>query len=237
MYQRILVKLSGEALAGDGSNGILDYEALLSTSKVLKALVENGSEVCVVNGAGNICRGAMVEKIGIERVTGDYMGMLGTEINSFAVMNALRSLGLKSVVLSSIEIGGFAEVYTPELADKYLKEGYVVVFGGGLGKPYFSTDTCATTRAIEVKANAILVAKNGVDGVYDDDPRYNKLAKMFKKISCSEIIKRNLKVMDLTAIEMLKNADVDVRVFNMKDPENFLKAARGEDIGTTVVKG
>lgn len=237
MYQRVLVKLSGEALSGDGKNGIIDSEALLNTAKVLKSIADLGTEISIVVGAGNICRGALVEKTGVDRVTGDKMGMLGTIINSFSMMDALRSLGLKAVVLSAVPMETFTETYSPELADKYLKEKTVVIFGGGLGKPYFSTDTCATTRAIEIKANAILIAKNNVDGIFSDDPRFNKDAYMFKEIKCSEIISRNLKVMDLTAVEMLKNQDIDVRVFNMKDPENFVRVTRGEDIGTTIVKG
>ena len=236
-YNRILVKLSGEALSGDGKSGIIDSKALLSTLEVISDIAKTGCEVCIVIGAGNICRGGLVEKTGIDRVTGDKMGMLGTIINSFAISDALNRLGSKSVALSAVKMEEFLETYSPELADKYLKNKYVVVFGGGTGKPFFTTDTCATLRAIETKCDAIFVAKNGVDGIYDDDPRFNKNAKMFKEITCSEIIARNLKVMDLTAIEMLKDQDIDVRVFNMADKNNFVKIINGEDIGTTVKKG
>lgn len=236
MYQRILVKLSGEALSGNGDS-VIDNEALLSTAKEIKKIADMGVEVSIVIGAGNICRGSLAEKIGIDRVTGDYMGMLGTVINSFAMMDALKRLGAKAVVLSAVEMERFTPTYTPELADKYLKEQTIVIFGGGTGKPFFSTDTCATLRAIEINANAILMAKNGVDGIYDDDPRYNKNAKIFKSIKCSEILKRQLKVMDLTAVEMLIDKDIDVRVFNMQNAANFEKVVRGEDIGTTIMKG
>lgn len=236
-YNRILVKLSGEALSGDGKSGIIDSKALLSTLEVISDIAKTGCEVSIVIGAGNICRGGLVEKTGIDRVTGDKMGMLGTVINSFAISDALNRLGSKSVALSAVKMEDFLESYTPELADKYLKEKYVVVFAGGTGKPFFTTDTCATLRAIETKCNAILIAKNGVDGIYDDDPRVNKNAKMFKEITCSEIISRKLKVMDLTAIEMLKDQDIDVRVFNMANRDNFVKIINGEDIGTTVKKG
>lgn len=236
MYQRILVKLSGEALSGD-STSIIDSEALLSTAEAIKRIADMGVEVSIVIGAGNICRGSLVEKTGMDRVTGDYMGMLGTVINSFAMMDALKRLGKKAVVLSAVEMERFTPTYTPELADKLLKEKTIVIFGGGTGKPFFSTDTCATLRAIEVKANAILIAKNGVDGIYDDDPRINKNAKMFDKIKCSEILKRQLKVMDLSAVEMLVDKDIDVRVFNMQNSSNFEKVARGENIGTTIMKG
>ena len=236
MYKRILVKLSGEALSGD-STSIIDSEALLSTAKEIKKIADMGVEVSIVIGAGNICRGSLVEKTGMDRVTGDYMGMLGTVINSFAMMDALKRLGNNAVVLSAVEMERFTPTYTPELADKLLKEKTIVIFGGGTGKPFFSTDTCATLRAIETHANAILMAKNGVDGIYDDDPRINKNAKMFTTIKCSEILKRKLKVMDLTAVEMLIDKDIDVRVFNAQNTDNFVKVARGEDIGTTVKKG
>lgn len=237
-YHRVLVKLSGEALSGEKTNGILDSKALLNTANAIASISKLGVQVCVVIGAGNICRGSMMsQNKGIDRVTGDYMGMLGTVINSFAMMDTLKSIGVKAVTLSAVKMEQFTETYSPELADSYLNEGYVVVYGGGTGKPFFTTDTCATLRAIESKCDAILVAKNGVDGIYSDDPRTNKNAKMYKSIKCSEIISNNLKVMDLTAIEMLKNQDIDVRVFNMSNSENFMKVVQGEDIGTTILKG
>ena len=236
MYSRILLKLSGEALSGGKKDGILDSEALLNTAKAVKAIVDAGSEVSVVIGAGNIARGSLVEKTGIDRVSGDYMGMLGTVINCIALKEMLVTIGQKAVVLSAVNVT-FTETYSPELAEKYLKEKYVVLFGAGTGKPFFTTDTCATLRAIETHSDAILIAKNGVDGVYSDDPRYNKEAFMFKEITCSEIIKRDLKFMDLSAVEMLIDKDIDVRVFNMNDTENFARVVRGENIGTTIKKG
>lgn len=236
-YQRVLVKLSGEALSGDGESGVIDSKALLSTAEALVNIAKLGVEVSVVIGAGNIARGSLVEKTGIDRVTGDKMGMLGTIINSFAMSDAIKRLGQDSVVLSAVEMPSFSETYSPELADKYLSQKRIVVFGGGTGKPFFTTDTCATLRAIEINADAIFMAKNGVDGIYNDDPRVNKNAKMYKSISCSEIISQNLKVMDLTAVEMLKDQHIDVRVFNMSKSENFMKIINGEDIGTTIVRG
>lgn len=236
MYSRILVKLSGEALSGGRKDGILDSEALLNTAKAMKAMQDAGSEVSIVIGAGNIARGSLIEKTGIDRVGGDYMGMLGTVINCIALKETLVTLGQKAVVLSAVNVT-FTETYTPELAEKYLKEKYIVLFGAGTGKPFFTTDTCATLRAIEIKADAILIAKNGVDGIYSDNPLINKDAFMFKEITCSEIIKRDLKVMDLSAVEMLKDKDIDVRVFNMNDTNNFARVARGENIGTTIKKG
>ena len=236
-YKRILIKLSGEALSGDGSSGILSSEALLLTAQSIKKIVDMGVQVSIVNGAGNICRGSLIEKANIDRVTGDKMGMLGTIINSFAISDVLKSIGADSVVLSAVKMEEFAETYNPELADKYLNEGKVVVFGGGTGKPFFTTDTCATLRAIETNCEAIFMAKNGVDGIYDSDPRKNPNAKMFKEIKCSEMIERDLKVMDLTAVKMLIDKDIDVRVFAMKDPDNFIKIINGEDIGTVIKKG
>ena len=236
-YNRVLVKLSGEALSGDGQSGIIDTKALLSTAKVIADIAKSGTQVSVVIGAGNIARGSLVEKTGIDRVTGDKMGMLGTVINSFAMSDAISREGCKSIVLSAVAMEEFTPTYSKELADEYLNKGYVVVFGGGTGKPFFSTDTCATLRAIEIKANAILVAKNGVDGIYDDDPRVNKNAKMYKEVTCSEILEKKLKVMDLTSIEMLKDQYIDVRVFNMAKSENFLKVVNGEDVGTVIKRG
>ncbi len=237
-YQRVLVKLSGEALSGEKTNGILDSKALLNTANAIASITKLGIQVCVVIGAGNICRGEMMsQNKGINRVTGDYMGMLGTVINSFAMADTLKSIGVNAVVLSAVKMEQFTETYSSDLADNYMKQGTVTIFGGGTGKPFFSTDTCATLRAIETKCDAILMAKNGVDGIYNDDPRKNKNAKMYKSIKCSEIISNNLKVMDLTAVEMLKNQDIDVRVFNMSNSENFMKVVSGEDIGTTIMKG
>ena len=236
MYSRILLKLSGEALSGGRKDGILDSEALLNTAKAVKAIADAGSEVSIVIGAGNIARGSLIEKTGIDRVSGDYMGMLGTVINCIALKEALVTLGQKAVVLSAVNVT-FTETYSPELADKYLKEKYVVLFGAGTGKPFFTTDTCASLRAIEINADAILIAKNGVDGIYSDNPLTNKDAFMFKEITCSEIIKRDLKVMDLTAVEMLKDKDIDIRVFNMNDTNNFARVVKGENIGTTIKKG
>lgn len=237
-YKRVLVKLSGEALSAGGENGILDSKALFNTANALADMAKSGAEVCVVIGAGNICRGSLaVQNKGIDRVTGDYMGMLGTIINSFAMRDTVKSLGVDSVVLSAVKMEQFTETYDPKIADSYLSKGYVVIFGGGTGKPFFTTDTCATLRAIETKCDAILIAKNGVDGIYSDDPRVNKKATMYKSIKCSEIIAKNLKVMDLTAVEMLINQDIDVRVFNMADSDNFKKVISGEDIGTTIMKG
>lgn len=236
-YQRVLIKLSGEALSGDKGSGIIDSKALLSTANVIASIAKQGVEVSLVIGAGNIARGSIFEQSGIDRIRGDKMGMLGTVINSLAMEDVLKKLGIDTVVLSAVSMPSFMETYTKETANKYLSEKKVVIFAGGTGKPFFTTDTCATLRAIETNSDAILMAKNGVDGIYDDDPRINKNAKMYKNISCSEIIKKDLKVMDISAVELLKNKDINVCVFNMSKSENFLKVINGEDIGTTIIKG
>ena len=207
----------------------------MSKLGAIKRISDLGVKVGIVCGGGNFMRGGRTSKV-IAREVADYMGMLGTVINCIALKEMLVTIGQKAVVLSAVDVT-FTETYSPELADKYLKEKYVVLFGAGTGKPFFTTDTCATLRAIEIHADAILIAKNGVDGIYSDNPLTNKNAYMFKEITCSEIIKRDLKVMDLTAVEMLKDKDIDVRVFNMNDTSNFAKVARGEDIGTTIKKG
>lgn len=236
-YQRVLIKLSGEALSGNKESGIIDNKALFSTANAIANIVKLGVEVSIVIGAGNIARGSIFEKSGIDRISADKMGMLGTVINSLALEDALKKLGIDTVVLSAVSMPSFMETYSSELADKYLSMKKVVIFAGGTGKPFFTTDTCATLRAIETNSEAIFMAKNGVDGIYNDDPKTNKNAKMYKTISCSEIIRNNLKVMDISAVELLKDQDINVCVFNMSNSENFLKVINGEDIGTTIIKG
>lgn len=233
-YQRILVKLSGEALSGNGQTGILSSDALLSVAEELAFISKNNVEIAVVIGAGNICRGAILERSGVERVTGDKMGMLGTIINSFALKEALTSLGVKVKILSAVSVKDFVETYDPKTADKYLKEGNIVIFAGGTGKPFYSTDTCAAMRSIEVNVQAILIAKHGVDGVYSDDPRINPQAKFYDRISLCDIIKQNLKVIDLDAAKLLLNKDIDICLFNMADVSNFRRVLNGEQLGTII---
>lgn len=236
-YRRIIIKLSGESLAGKGESGILESRAVLDVAKEISSIAKEGVEIGLVIGAGNICRGAALEKTGVDRVTGDEMGMLGTIINSFAFNDALKSLGTKAVTLTSVPVGDFAEPYTPALAKKYLTRKYVTIFAGGTGKPFFSTDTCAAMRAIETKAEAILIAKHGVKGIYEDDPRVNPNARFRETITYKEILDRELKVMDLSAVRLLSDKDIDVCVFDMADPSNFSRVLKGERIGTVVERG
>lgn len=238
MYKRILLKLSGEALRDDAHHLTIDASHIEGLTEVVKQLNENGVEVAIVIGAGNIWRGKLADKIGIEPVPADFMGMLGTVINAVAMASCLKKHGVDAVVYSAVPaIEGVTLPYDKDSARKSLSEGKVVFLAGGTGKPFFTTDTAAALRAVELDCKAILMGKNGVDGIYTADPDNDPNAEFIKIISFAEIIKRKLQVMDLSAVELIKNTNIDVRVFSMADPQNFLRVARGEDIGTTVNKG
>ena len=235
-YKRVLLKLSGEALK-ENSDAILDGNCLSSMAEMVKSIHDAGVQVCIVIGAGNIWRGKIAKDAGMEQYEADFMGMMGTVINAVALSAKLKLLGVPSLVTTAI--GPVKEVnvpYSVETADKAMNEGKVVFLSGGTGKPYFTTDTAATMRAIELNCDAILMGKNGVEGVYDKDPRSNKDAKFFPVISYQEMIKLNLQIMDQTALELIKDKDIKVRVFKM-DAANFIKAAKGENIGTVCQKG
>ena len=237
IYKRIVIKFSGEALADNENGMILDHAKLARVASVVKRVVDSGVEVGVVVGAGNIWRGRLAERIGIEQATADYMGMLGTIINAMAVQSALEGAGVDCRVMSSINVNQVCEPYLRRKALHHLDKGIVTIFAGGTGNPYFTTDTTATLRALEVDADAILMAKNGVDGVFDDDPRSNPDAKLISHLSFRELIAKKLKVMDLTAAAMLEGKDVVIRVFNMDDPNNVEKVLSGEEIGTVIDNG
>ncbi len=236
-YKRILLKLSGEALADKGNNVILASYSLDQVAASIKRMIDKGVQVAVVVGAGNIWRGKLAEQIGIERSTADYMGMLGTIINALALQSAIEKAGVGCRVLSAIEVKSVAETYIRRRAIRHLEKGRVVVFAGGTGNPYFTTDTCATLRAMEIGADAILMAKNGVDGVYTADPHVDKNAKFIKEITFNEMLKQELRVMDPTAVALLKDYDVEIRVFDMNKEDNITKIVDGEDVGTTIRKG
>lgn len=235
--KRILVKLSGEALAGHNDKMILDNNKLQVVAKAIKAMADEGVQICVVVGAGNIWRGKLGDEIGIEHSTADYMGMLGTIINSLALQSSFESVGISSRVMSSIEVRAVCEPYIKRKAIRHLEKGRVVIFAGGTGNPFFTTDTTAALRAMEMDCNAIFMAKNGVDGVYDSDPRKNKNAKLLKNLTFSEIMTKKLEVMDTTAVALIQNSNIQIRVFNMDDTANFTKVLHNEDIGSTVTKG
>ena len=235
-YKRVLLKLSGEALK-ENSDAILSAEALDNMAKMVKSIHEAGVQICIVIGAGNIWRGKIAKDAGMEQYEADFMGMMGTVINAVALSAKLKLLGVPSLVTTAI--GPVPEVNVPysiETADQAMNEGKVVFLSGGTGKPFFTTDTAATMRAIELHCDAILMGKNGVEGVYDKDPRKDATAKFFPVITYQEMIKLNLQIMDQTALELIKDKDIKVRVFRM-DANNFIKAAKGENVGTICQKG
>ena len=236
-YKRILLKLSGEALSDNRQKLILDAGHLDIIATAIKSMYEQGGQIAIVVGAGNIWRGKLAEQIGIERSTADYMGMLGTIINALALQSAVEKTGLECRVMSAIEVKAVSEPYIKKRAISHMEKGRVVIFAGGTGNPFFTTDTTATLRAIEIEADAILMAKNGVDGVYDDDPRTNKNANFIPEITFGDLLAKNLQVMDQTAVSMIQYQDIIIHVFNMNDTQNFLRVLNGEKIGTIVKKG
>ncbi len=236
-YQRILIKLSGEALADRQDRSILESTHLSKVAKAIKQIHAQGIQVSVVTGAGNIWRGKMAKSIGIESSTADYMGMLGTIINSLALQSALENEGVQCRVLSSIHVEQVAENYIRRRAIRHLEKGRVVIFAGGTGSPYFSTDTTASLRAMEINAQAIFMAKNGVGGVYDADPKVVTSAQLIQKLTFDDMLNRNLGVMDLTAISLIKNTDITIRVFDMNIDGLMVKILEDETIGTTISKG
>ena len=237
MYKRILLKLSGEALGLKGSDNIIDAEVLKEVAKSIKDLYDGGLEIAIVIGAGNIWRGRVAEKIGIERVPADFMGMLGTVINAVAMSSALKNLGVPSVVYSAIpEIPGVTVAYDEEKAKNDLSNKKVCFLAGGTGKPYFSTDTAAVLRAKETNCDSILMAKNGVEGVYDKDPREYVDAKFLPVVSFQEMLDLKLGVMDEDAVKLIKDTNLEILVFSMSDPNNFKRVANGEHIGTVCKK-
>ena len=235
-YKRVLLKLSGEALK-ENSDAILSAEALTSMAQMVKKIHDSGIQVCIVIGAGNIWRGKIAKDAGMDQYEADYMGMMGTVINAVALGAKLKVLGVPSLVTSAI--GPVPEVnvpYSVETANRAMNEGKVVFLSGGTGKPYCTTDTAAAMRAVELNVDAILMGKNGVEGVYDKDPRTNSDAKFFPVITYQEMIKQNLQIMDQSALELIKDKDIQVRVFRM-DADNFIAAAKGENVGTVCRKG
>ena len=237
IYKRIVLKISGESLAGDKTNGsILDISILNEYARVIKKLVSEGVQVSIVVGAGNIWRGKIAEQMGMDRATGDYMGMLGTIMNALAIQNILEQNEVKTRVMTSLPINAVAEPYIRRKAITHLEKGYVVIFGGGTGNPFFSTDTAASLRASEIGAEVILMAKNGVDGVYSADPKTNKDAILYSQISYLDVIQQQLKVMDTTAVSLCMDNNIDIVVFNMSDSENLIRVINGDKIGTTIRK-
>lgn len=234
MYKRVLLKLSGEALSSKDIN--LDPAILKSLAQELKAVKETGVELAIVVGGGNFIRGKQIQDMGMNRAQADYMGMLGTVINALAVQNALENEGVSTRVQTAVEMPKVAEPFVLRRALRHLEKGRVVIFGAGTGSPFFSTDTTAALRASEIEADVILMAKNGVDGVYDSDPKLNPDAKRFDHLTYLDLLNKDLKVMDSTAISMCMDNDIDLVVFNMNERGNIERAVLGEVNGTTITK-
>ena len=230
MYKRVLLKLSGEMLAGNEKKGI-DINTLDQICIQIKRLIENNVEVAIVVGGGNFWRGKSEDEI--ERTTSDYIGMLATTMNGLAIQARLEKMGVYTRLQTAIEMREIAEPFIRRKAVKHLEKKRVVIFGSGTGNPYFTTDTAAALRAAEINADVILVGKT-IDGVYSDDPKTNPNAIKYDNITYQEVLNQNLKVMDLTAISLCKDNNIPLVIFSLEDPENIIKAVNGEKIGTTI---
>lgn len=228
IYKRLLLKISGEALAGKQKFGI-DFEALENLAKVIKKCSDTGTEIAIVVGGGNFWRGRSSGTM--NRVKADHMGMLATVINATALSEALSNQGADAKVMTAISFPQIGELYSPKKAINYLKQGKITVFGYGTGNAFFTTDTAASLRASEIEAEAIFKATN-VDGIYDCDPLKNPNAKKYSEVSFEEVLSKNLKVMDSTAASMCRDNGIAVHVFNMDDPENIMRELCGEHLGT-----
>ena len=231
-YKRVLIKISGEALAAEKHTGF-DFDFVSRVCEAVKACTQMGAQVGIVIGGGNFWRGVKDGAGKVERVSADRMGMLATAMNCLAVADVFRQAGCDARVMTAVDIQGVGERYDTRRAIEYLEQGKVVLFGCGTGMPFFSTDTAATLRAAEIHADAILLAKN-IDGVYDDDPRKNPEAKKFDEISYDEVLARRLAVMDSTATSMAMDNNIPVIVFALAEPDNIRRVLCGEKIGTTV---
>lgn len=232
-YKRILLKISGEALGS--TDELYSNEKIDKITKQIKTLIDSKVQVALVVGGGNIWRGAKEgQKVGLDRTNADYMGMLATVMNALVLESKFKELGLNVIVQSALEVNKVAEPYYYKKAISRLDKGYVVILAGGTGYPYFTTDTTAALRAAEIKADVILMAKNGVDGVYDADPQVNKNATRFDALSYQDITRKNLKVMDLTASTMSMEANLEIIVFDINTPDNIIKAVQGTAVATTI---
>lgn len=233
-YRRVMLKLGGEMLGG-GSVGI-DPDVVQSVAGQIAEVSRTGVELAIVIGGGNFFRGAQLQQRGLDRARSDYMGMLGTVMNCLALQDFLEQEGITTRVQTAIHMGQVAEPYIPLRAIRHLEKGRVVIFGAGMGMPYFSTDTTAAQRALEIKADALLMAK-GVDGVYSDDPRTNPDAELLSSVTHQECIEKGLKVADATAFSLCMDNEMPILVFNLLDRGNIARAVSGERIGTLVSSG
>ncbi|KRM55695.1 UMP kinase [Lacticaseibacillus sharpeae] len=232
-YNRIVLKVSGEALAGDNGFGI-NPPVITDVAKEIKAVHDLGIQIAVVCGGGNMWRGQTGAELGMERAQADYMGMLATVMNGLALQDSLESIGVPTRVQTSIEMRQIAEPYIRRKAVRHLEKGRVVIFAAGTGNPYFSTDTTAALRAAEINADAILMGKNGVDGVYSADPAKDDTAVKFESLSHLDVITKGLKIMDTTASSLSMDNDIPLVVFNLNEPGNIKRVVLGEQVGTTI---
>jgi len=233
-YKRVLLKLSGESLMGNKQFGI-DHDRLGKYAQEIKDVVDTGVEMAIVIGGGNIFRGIQAAEGGMDRVQGDYMGMLATMINSMALQSSLENIGIQTRLMSAIEMNEIAEPFIRRKAVRHLEKGRVVIFGAGTGNPYFTTDSAASLRAIEVEADVILKGTR-VDGIYTADPEKDPSAEKFDTITFDEVFKRDLRVMDMTAFTLCKENNLPIIVFNMDAGDNLARIIGGEEVGT-LVKG
>lgn len=230
-YKRVVLKISGEALSGNAGHGI-NSEIVNKISNVIKRINEMGVEVAIVVGGGNFWRGATATEM--DRTTSDYMGMLGTIINGLALQDALENLDVETRLQTAIEMRQIAEPYIRRKAVRHLEKGRVVIFSGGSGNPFFSTDTTAALRAAEINAEIILLAKNGVDGVYSDDPNKNSEAVKYDELNYIDVLNKGLKIMDSTATSLCMDNKIPILVFGIENPESIEKIISGENIGTII---
>ena len=231
-YKRILLKLSGESLMGEKQYGI-DSDRVLQYARDIKAVFDQGIEIAIVIGGGNIFRGLSAEKSGMDRVQADYMGMLATVINSMALQDALEKLNVKTRLMTAIKMEQICEPFIRRRAVRHLEKRRIVIFGAGTGNPYFTTDTCASLRAIEVQADVVLKGTR-VDGIYTADPEKDSSATRYDEITFQEVYDKGLNVMDMTAFTLCQENKLPIIVFDMNKPGNFMKIAKGEAIGTLV---
>ena len=231
-HHRVLLKLSGEVFGGGGIG--VDPDVVDTKAREIAEVVASGTQVAIVVGGGNFFRGAELQQRGMERDRADYMGMLGTVMNCLALQDFLEKTGVATRVQTAITMGQVAEPYIPRKAERHLEKGRVVIFGAGSGMPYFSTDTVAAQRALEIGADALLMGKQGVDGVYDSDPKTNPQAHRFEELTYDEYLSRDLKVADATAVAMARDNHLTMIFFNLETPGNIARVAAGEKIGTTV---
>lgn len=234
-YNRVLLKLSGEVFGG-GQVG-LDLDVINSIASEIAEIARGGVQVAIVVGGGNFFRGAELQQRGMERARADYMGMLGTVMNCLALQDLIEKHGVQTRVQTAITMGQIAEPYIPRRAIRHLEKGRVVIFGAGAGMPFFSTDTVSAQRALEARCEVMLMGKQGVDGVYDSDPKSNPDAVMFESLTYEEFLSRDLRVADASAISMARDNDLEILFFNLSVPGNIGRAVRGEKIGTTVAGG